>query len=156
NHSFDNYFGVLAYAPGTPNHSASGSCASTDHKCIDGLSCTTNGSGSLTCSNSNLDDDGSTVIAFHANTRCLKPDLDHSCLGTHCEINFLNPNATLLHALSDGFVQVNDATEQIDNGENATEDQTISYYDQRDLPFYYGLAESFAISDRDFASTLGP
>lgn len=156
NHSFDNYFGVLPYTAGSPYHNASGACAATDHKCVDGLTCTADSSGNLTCSNSNVDDDGSTVAAFHASSRCVKPDLDHSWLGTHREVNFADPNATLLKSLSNGFVPVNDATEQIDSGESATEDQTISYYKQSDLPFYYGLAEHFAISDRHFASTLGP
>jgi len=156
NHSFDNYFGVLPYAPGTPYHPASGACAKHDHKCVDGLSCTADASGNLTCSNTNFDDNGSTVVAFHATSRCVKPDLDHSWIGTHREVNFDNPNATLLRALSNGFVRVNDATEQTDSGENATEDQTMSYYDHNDLAFYYGLAENFAISDRQFASVLGP
>jgi phospholipase C len=155
NHSFDNYFGVLPYAPGSPYH-VSGTCAATDHKCINGLTCTADALGNLTCSNSNLDDDGSMVKAFHATSRCVRPDLDHSWLGTHREINFENPNATLLHALRNGFVRVNDATEQIDSGETATDDQTMSYYDQSDLPFYYGLAENFAIRDRHFGSLLGP
>jgi len=155
NHSFDNYFGVLPYAPASPYH-VSRTCAATDHKCVNGLTCTADASGNLTCSNSNLDDDGSTVKAFHATTRCVRPDLDHSWLGTHREMNFENPNATLLQSPANGFVRVNDATEQIDSGESATEDQTMSYYDQSDLPFYYGLAESFAISDRHFGSLLGP
>src|SRR5215469_4044037 len=67
NHSFDNYFGVLPYAPGSPYHAANGSCAATDHTCIDALSCAVNG-GNLTCSNSNADDNGSTVVAFHGVT----------------------------------------------------------------------------------------
>jgi phospholipase C len=61
-----------------------------------------------------------------------------------------------MQALSDGFVRVNDLTEQVDTGESATEDQTISFYNQGDLPFYYDLAEKFAINDRHFASVLGP
>src|SRR3974390_520049 len=40
NHSFDNYFGALAYAPGSPYHNGKGACAGTDHKCVDGLTCT--------------------------------------------------------------------------------------------------------------------
>ena len=156
NHSFDNYFGVLAYAPGTPYHNGNGACSATDHGCVDGLTCK-NSFGTLTCSNSNLDDNGSTVKAFHEPTRCVKPDLDHSWLGTHREANFLNPNQTLRYFLSDGFVRVNDLTEQIDNGsESPSEDQTIGYYSQSDLPFYYDLAQKFAISDRHFASVLGP
>lgn len=156
NHSFDNYFGVLPYAPGTPYHVAKNSCSSTDHTCIDGLTCTAS-SGSLVCSNSNLDDSGPAVTAFHEPTRCVQPDLDHGWFATHREGNFANPNQTLKNFLADGFVLVNDQTEQVDNGvESATEDQTIGYYDQTDLPFYYDLAQKFSISDRHFASVLGP
>jgi phospholipase C len=156
NHSYDNYFGVLAYAPGSPYHNATaGACAATDHSCVDGLTCAPAAGGGLACSNANLDDDGSTVMAFHSPTRCVKPDLDHSWVGTHGEINFATPNKTLSQPLSDGFVRVNDKTEQTDGGiESATEDQTIAWFDQTDLPFYYGLAQSFAISDRHFSSVL--
>jgi phospholipase C len=156
NHSFDNYFGALAYAPGSPYHNGNGACASTDHKCVDGLTCTVSNR-VFRCANSNLEDNGSRVIAFKATSRCVKPDLDHSWVGTHKEMNFSSPNSTLNNPLSNGFVRQNDATEQIDNGnESPTEDQTISFYNQDDLPFYYGLAERFAISDRQFASVLGP
>jgi phospholipase C len=157
NHSFDNYFGVLAYAPNSPYHNANGACLPSDHQCVDGLSCVINGDGSLTCSNSNLDDDRSTMVAFHDSNRCVRPDLDHSWFGTHREANFLNPNKSLSNFPSDGFVRVNDLTEQVDNGtENATEDETIGFYNQDDLPFYYDLAQKFAISDRYFALVLGP
>jgi len=53
-------------------------------------------------------------------------------------------------------VRVNDATEQPDTeGESPTDDATMGYYNQDDLPFYYGLAQTFAISDRYFSSVLG-
>jgi phospholipase C len=156
NHSFDNYFGVLPYAPGTPYHAPRGSCAANDHQCVDGLTCSFNASHALVCANSNLDDSGPAVHAFHSPTRCIVPDLDHGWNATHHEINYNAPNHTLTNPLSDGFVRVNDATEQVDKGESPTEDQTISYFSQVDLPFYYGLAEKFAISDRQFASVLGP
>src|SRR5438876_9790970 len=39
NHSFDNYFGVLPYASGTPYHGG-GQGASNDHTCGHGLSST--------------------------------------------------------------------------------------------------------------------
>ena len=157
NHSFDNYFGTLAYVAGSPYHNGNGACAATDHQCVDGLTCTADSSGNLTCSNSNLDDDGSTVTAFHEPSRCVIPDLDHSWLGTHREANFLNPNQTLQYFLSDGFVRINDQTEQVDNStESTTDDQTIGYYTQNDISFYYDLAQKFAISDRHFASVLGP
>src|SRR5262245_52542527 len=60
NHSFDNYFGVLAFAPGSPYHAARvgdgdgdddgdddgdgdrrAGCGRNDHRCVDGLRCTT-------------------------------------------------------------------------------------------------------------------
>src|SRR6202035_3445195 len=34
--------------------------------------------------------------------------------------------------------------------------ETIGFYNQTDLPFYYDLAGKFAISDRYFAPVLGP
>ena len=154
NHSFDNYFGALPYAPGSPYHSGNGSCSSTDHKCVDGLACTIATDGSLHCINSNLDDDGSTVYAFHNSSRCVLPDLDHGWFGTHLEMNFKNPNATLTNSLSDGFVRRNDLTEQNDNGESATDDQTIGFYTQDDLPFYYSLAQTFAMSDYEWILLL--
>jgi phospholipase C len=169
NHSFDNYFGALAYAPGSPYHTPDqdrdrddrdgrrGGCSKSDHRCVDGLTCSVDSSGQLTCLNSNIDDDGHTVLAFHDSRRCVVPDLDHGWGGTHHEANFLSPNNTLFDTLSDGFVRVNDVSEQPDRGmENATEDQTMNFYNQDELPFYYDLAQKFAISDRYFSSVLGP
>ena len=155
NHSFDNYFGALTYAPGSPYHNGSPSCASTDHQCVDGLRCSVT-AGAFTCANANLDDNGSIVHAFKAATRCVIPDLDHNWVGSHDEINFASPNSTLNNPLNNGFVRQNDRTEQSDNGENVSDDQTMSFYDQDDLPFYYGLAQTFAISDRQFSSLIGP
>jgi phospholipase C len=168
NHSFDNYFGALAYAPGGPYHSPkrdgdddrddrNGGCRPEDHTCVDGLTCRVDAAGNFRCSNSNLDDDGSTVFAFHDSRRCVAPDLDHGWTSTHKEANFLHPNNALGDTRSDGFVRVNDVTEQVDKGvENATEDQTMNFYNQDELPFYYDLAQKFAISDRYFCSVLGP
>jgi phospholipase C len=157
NHSFDNYFGALAYAPGGPYHTRFGGCRKEDHNCVDGLSCRVDAAGTLTCFNSNLDDNGSTVFAFHDSRRCALPDLDHSWLSTHRQANFVNPNATLTDTLNDGFVRVNDATEQLDNGvENPTDDQTMGFYNQDEIPFYYNLAANFAVNDRYFSSMLGP
>src|SRR5437762_9783080 len=102
------YFGSLTHTPGTPLHDAHGASLPSDRQCVDGLSCLADVSGNLTCSNSNLDDDGSTVVAFHDPSRCVIPDLDHSWFGTHKQVNFLNPNSTLTNFLSDGFVRVND------------------------------------------------
>jgi phospholipase C len=157
NHSFDNYFGALAYAPGSPYRHELGGCRKDDHDCVDGLTCKTDKSGNITCFNSNPDDNGSTVFSFHDNRRCAGPDLDHSWFQTHQEVNFLHPMDTLHHIKSDGFVRVNDITEQHDNGvETATDDQTMGFYTQADIPFYYDLAQKFAVGDRYFAAVLGP
>jgi phospholipase C len=156
NHSYDNYLGVLAYAPGSPYHQALPFCSDTDHACVDGLHCKPK-KGALTCSSSNPDEDLTLVKAFHSPTRCVAPDLDHSWLGSHEELNFTFPNRALSSPRNNGFVRVNDATEQPDNGvESPTEDGTMGYFDQTDVPFYYDLAEKFAISDEQFASVVGP
>ncbi len=168
NHSFDNYFGALAYAPGSPYHGPRHSdgdrdrddqegCREGDHRCVDGLSCSVSHDGKLVCSNSNRDRGSSSVRAFHDSRRCVAPDLDHSWFGTHQEMNYDFPNWTLWFPRNDGFVRVNDLTEQPDTGgENPTEDQTMAFYNQDEIPFYYGLAQRFAISDRYFSSVLGP
>jgi len=157
NHSFDNYFGALAYAPGSPYRHDLNGCRKDDHDCVDGLTCKTDKAGNITCFNSNLDDDGSTVFSFHDNRRCAGPDLDHSWFQTHQEVNFLRPTETFRDPKSDGFVRVNDITEQHDNGvENPTDDQTMGFYTQDDIPFYYDLAQKFALGDRYFAAVLGP
>ena len=189
NHSFDNYFGALAYAPGSPYHGPSrvsshsrrdgdgdggrdrdadgnddrdddrddrGGCSADDHRCVDGLSCAVDRAGQFHCANANTDDDGSTVFAFHDANRCPAPDLDHGWVATHHEVNFDSPNATRRRAPMDGFVRVNDQTEQHDGVESPTDDDTMGFYNQDELPFYYDLARNFAISDRFFCSVLGP
>ena len=158
NHSFDNYFGALTYAPGSPYHrpSGTGPCDPDDHACVDGLTCMADATGNLHCFNSNLNDNGSQVYAFHEPTRCVNPDLNHSWFPTHQEVNYGNPDNALGNPLDNGFVRVNDSTEQIDNGvESPTDDRTIGFFNQLDIPFYYDLAQKFAIGDRHFASLLG-
>ena len=156
NHSFDNYFGVLPYAVGTPYDR--GPCDPDNHACVDGLSCKRNSAtGAYYCRNFNRDDDGSKVFAFHSTDYCVQTDLNHEWDGTHMEINHADPNAGLQLSPNDGFVLVNDATNQPDNGgERSTEDETMSFYNEDDLGFYYDLAQTFALSDRHFSSVLGP
>jgi phospholipase C len=123
---------------------------------VDGLTCSADASGNLTCSNSNAEIDRSaSVNSFHDKRLCVSPDLDHSWVGTHREANFLDPN-NASNGEMNGFVSQNDLSEQGDSGENPTEDDTMGFYDQTDLPYYYALAETFAIDDRYFSSTLGP
>src|SRR5258708_17055863 len=49
NHSFDNYFGALAYAPGGPYHTSFGGFRNDDHNCRGGLSFKLDAAGNLTC-----------------------------------------------------------------------------------------------------------
>jgi phospholipase C len=156
NRSFDHYFGALPYVPGGPYHG--GACWKNDHRCVDGLSCAVDSHGHFWCANSNLDDDGSLVHSFHEQSYCVGPDLDHSWKGSHKELNFNHPAATILSSPNDGFVLQNDATTegQPDIGpETGTDDDTMGFYTQDDLPFYYSLAQTFAIDDRYFASVIG-
>ena len=159
NRSFDHYFGVLAYVTGTPYHSAKGSgkkraCNADDHTCVDGLNCKVDKkTGDLKCTNSNKSNLKGTVKAFHDPRYCTGPDLDHGWASTHREVNFKKPNSTLKASPNDGYVRVNAET-QVPN--QATDHDTMGYYTDADLPFYFGLAQTFAISDRYFCSVLGP
>jgi phospholipase C len=145
NHSYDNYFGALAYAPGSPYSNGNGACSGGNHSCVDGLTCTSSG-GNLTCSNSNINNEGATVYATHSNTRCIT-DPDHSWYGEHLDLNWSDPNESLSKPLDNGFER---------DDEPINGDQAMYYYTQQDLPFYYDLAQNFAISDRHFAGTVGP
>ena len=51
----------------------------------------------------------------------------------------------------DGFVS---ATQKLMPGKDPT--QAMGYWNERDLPFYYGLARTFPLADRWFSSCLGP
>ena len=157
NHSFDNYFGALPYVPGGPYHRSSSGCAPNDHRCVDGLNCLSSSPGNLTCLNSNPEDVGPAATAFHNPSRCVIPDLAHGWRDSHLEANFEDPNATFTDSPNDGFVRMNDGVYQPDRGiETPTEDPTMGFYTQVDLPFYYDLAQKFAIDDRYFASVIGP
>jgi len=153
NHSFDNYFGVLPYSSGGPYHP--GPCRSTDHSCVDGLSCFTF-HGSLFCFNFNFDQNFQPIFAFHDNNYCPGPDLQHDWQGSHMEANFFDPAAAVFFSLNDGFVAVNAETEQVSGTPDFGHNDSMGYYNQSDLPFYYGLAQTFAMSDRHFCSVVGP
>jgi phospholipase C len=142
NHSFDNYFGVLPYAAGSPYHvppTPGAGCAANDSLCVDGLTC--EGTTPQACANSNLSADGAVVQSFHETTYCLDAPA-HEWLCMHQDQNLCNPNST--DVLADGFVVVNDSM------------SPMGYYNEVDLPYYYALAATFALSDRHFASMVGP
>ena len=79
------------------------------------------------------------IMPFHKTTYCEVADLDHSWNGTHNEVD---------GGAMDGFTAAN-----VDPAD-PTGSRTMGYYDQTDLPFYYGLFSTFATGDRYFCSLL--
>jgi phospholipase C len=65
-------------------------------------------------------------------------------LGTSRGTYFSSPN--------DGFVRQNET----DNPHQDVDYDTIGFFTQDELPFYYALAQTFAIDDRFHASVIGP
>ena len=88
---------------------------------------------------SNPDSQGRPVARFHLTDLCFR-DTNHEWQGSHDEFD---------GGKNDGFVIAN---------EDAQGDGTraMGYYDQNDLPWLYAAANAFAISDRHFASVMGP
>ncbi|MDB4966301.1 MAG: Phospholipase 4 precursor [Myxococcales bacterium] len=82
---------------------------------------------------------GGTAKPAHATTTCISPDLPHSFAAIHSEWN---------SGKMDSFYKVANASGP---GERA-----ISWYDQTDIPFYYWVYSTFAMSDRFFSAVLGP
>ncbi|HUO03859.1 MAG TPA: alkaline phosphatase family protein [Candidatus Binataceae bacterium] len=147
NHSFDNYFGTLPYAPGSIYHSCSADHSRNDHRCVSGLDCTKNFDGSLNCTNSNPDLEGNTVVIYHQPNACsFSPD--HDWHAAHHDGNWFHPADTIFYSPNDGFVRWNEPSDPTNT--------TMSYYTQDDLPFYYDLAQEFAIDDNYHASVPGP
>jgi phospholipase C len=128
NHSFDNYFGHLnQYANRTDIESAPAGA-------------------------SNPDVNGQPVPYVHADHPCVL-DPDHSWAGTRREIH---------GGAMDGFAVANEGYNQAALPATSTDPslwsgaRVLTWYDQRDLPFYYQLASTFAIADHYHASVPGP
>jgi len=152
NRSFDNYFGALPYVAGGPYHPCVGKKQRTDHQCVDGLTCQGDSGGDLTCSNYNLNLEGEKIFAFHDRRICGASGLDHGWPESHREANWANPGNTYFSSPNDGFVRQNES----DNPNQNVGNETIGFFTQDELPFYYALAQTFAIDDRYHASVIGP
>ena len=72
---------------------------------------------------------------------CEVVDLDHSWTATHRAFD---------NGRMDGFTTVN-----VDPAD-PTGSRSMGHYNSGELPFYYALANAFAIGDRYFSSVLGP
>ncbi len=84
----------------------------------------------------NPDAMGNPVARFHLDKYCVD-DPRHGWNPSHLENG---------DGKNDGFVVANDP-----NGTRA-----MGYYDESDLPLYYALARTFALSDSHFCSVMGP
>jgi len=131
NHSFDNYFGHLnKYANRTDIESAPDTTTNPDKVGAN---------------------PGMMHAYQHAPHLCTL-DTNHEWDGAHLEYD---------DGKNDGFFQANDgwsetglkggADPMLKSGERA-----LYWYDERDIPFYYKLASTFAIADHYHCSILGP
>jgi len=87
---------------------------------------------------SNPDLAGIPVAAHHLESTCVRDDPPHQWNDMHAQWN---------GGQMDGFVRV--SARAHGDGRDA-----VGFYDSRDLPFYYWLARTFAISDRHFSPVL--
>ena len=88
---------------------------------------------------------GATIHPFLKTALCETADLNHSWNGTHQEWNGGHMN---------GFTAANGSGSANADPADPSGSRTMGYYATGTLPFYYGIANQFAIADRYFASTL--
>ena len=79
--------------------------------------------------NSNPRPNGKRQVVFHQDQPCSGPSAGQSWNSTHKEVD---------GGRMDGFARI--------------EPRSLSYYDEKDLPFYYSLAKTFTLANRWFAS----
>lgn len=94
-----------------------------------------------TASNPDPTNPSKSIAAFHQTNTCEVADLNHSVSGSNTEYD---------GGAMDGFTKAN-----VDPAD-PTGSRTMGYHTQAEIPYYYGLADTFAIGDRYFASELGP
>ncbi len=87
----------------------------------------------------NIDPAGGTVGPAHAVDTCMQGDIPHDWDSMHLQWH----DGAMDYFYAVGVLANNGA-------------RALSWHDERDLPFYYWLYRTFAMSDRFFASLLGP
>jgi phospholipase C len=98
----------------------------------------------VSSSHSNRNHDGSITPQFKDRDLCTD-DPKHDWNSAHMDWN---------QGAMDGFVTVNDYSDQ--GGRRHLGGRVMGYYDSSDIPFYYALANDFAIADKYFSSVQGP
>jgi phospholipase C len=94
---------------------------------------------------SSPDVNGAPVAWHHLSDNCFD-DPNHSWSGSHSAWN---------QGRNDGFVLASMGPND-PGGNDPSGSRTMGYYDGSDIPFYYQLASTFAISDRYFSDVMGP
>ena len=164
NHSFDNYFGALAYTPGGPYHQPGphrdddGGCRKDDHACVDGLSCAPSPQGKLVCFNANLDEDkGRVVFAFHDDRRCVSPRSRPQLAG-YAQGGEFPPSQPRAPRSAQRRLRARERRDRAARQRGRERDRRPDHeflQPGRD-PVLLRPGPSFAISDRFFSSMLGP
>jgi phospholipase C len=90
----------------------------------------------------NPDADGTPRPRYHLSEYCFD-DTSHGWTDVHTEWN---------HGAMDGFVVANNHNDLAP----ADGKRAMGYYTEQDLPFFYALANTFALADHNFSSVLGP
>jgi phospholipase C len=91
---------------------------------------------------SNPDSTGQAVPFHHLDDYCFA-DTNHEWSGTHLQYG---------GGKNDGFVKSNEDW----SGGGPSGARAMGFYDQREIPFLYGAATTFALADRYFCSVMGP
>jgi len=89
--------------------------------------------------------DGNPVAWHHLGLPCAD-DTDHEWLAAHDDYD---------NGRNDGFVLANTGAND-PQGNDPSGFRAMGYFDDRDIPFYYQLASTFATSDRYFCDVIGP
>jgi phospholipase C len=135
NRSFDHYFGRLPQA-GQPD--------------VDGIP----------AEYRNPDGAGRERAPFHLGSTCLPADPPHQWDSMHAHWNGGRMDGFVAEAESgrrrrrDNDARRESAKEEDDDDPAAGGRYALGYYDQRDLPFYYHLADTFTVADRYFSSAM--
>ena len=87
-------------------------------------------------------DAGSPTHARKRSEHLCFSDTDHGWEASHTQYN---------DGKMDGFFATNQGAGPLENG-----DRALTWYDEKELPYYYALAKEFGIADHYFCGLLGP